>query len=261
MLALALALTVLAAPPRGLPGSHSSELVTQVETRLSAWLTGGGDRKALLATPAEVEAFVVTLGASPDERKAQVAAVLEKQARKPELTTFTATQALLEFAGKRATVSFFDGASHRCEVTLFDVGTAKAPRYVLLAGPRTDAREVRELADDGKAAGSMLVFLEKSNGWTTTTLPTPPPPDCLAVLKAAAKTVYIAEQAWFAEKDTYSKSLSKVGVDVQSLGVTSAKVSVAGAAPTQTFSADLGLKGGLVRIDEKGTVTVVTPCQ
>lgn len=256
MLALALTLCVLAAPPRGFPGSHSLEIITQVETRLPKWL--GGDRKESLATAKELEVYFGSLKAG--DAKALTTAALAEQAEKLALTSCTGTQALIEFAGKRATVSFFDDAGHRCEVPLLDIGTEKAPRYVLLGGPYTDTRALQAVADAGKAISSMLVYLEKKDGWTSGSLPTPPPPDCMTVLKAAAKTVFTAEKAYFAENDKYTNSLAKAGVDLKALGVTSAKVSTTGAAPTQTFTATVGLRGGLVSIDSKGAISVAADC-
>ena len=103
--------------------------------------------------------------------------------------------------------------------------------------------------------------LEKKDGaWATGAVPPPPPPDCTGVLKSALKTIFTAEKAYFAEKDAYSNSLSKVGVDVKTLGITSAKVSVAGAAPQQTFTIQVGLKGGIMTMDDKGTVLTVADC-
>ena len=261
MLALALTLTVLAAPPRGLPAAHTMELVTQVEQRLPGWLLGGGDRKALLATPKELEAFFVSGAMKPTDLKRVVERAVNEQAEKAELAQFTATRVLLAYTDRTATLHFFDAGGHRCEVPMFQVGTQAAPRYVLLSGPLTDTRTLESVVESGKAAKSMLVFAEKQDGgWTTGSLPTPPPPDCMTVMKQALKTIFTAEKSYFAEFDAYSNSLSKVGVDVKTLGITSAKVSVAGAAPTQTFVIQVGLRGGVLRMDDKGALTVVGDC-
>lgn len=254
MLALALSLTVLAAPPRGLPAAHTVELVTQVEKRLAKWLTGAGDRQALLANAKELEALALSRGVAPADVKAT-------QAELPELKQFTATRVLVEYAGKATTLSFFDESGHRCEVPLFSVGTEAAPRYVLISGPRTDARAIEDVAGEGKAASSMMVYAEKKDGgWSTGSMPRPPPPDCKTVLEKALKAIFTAEKAYFAEHDAYSNSLTKVGVDAKTLGITSAKVSVAGAAPQQTFTIQVGLGAGVMRMNDKGEISVVDAC-
>lgn len=261
MLALALSLTILAAPPRGLPAAHTVELVTQVEKRVVKWLTGAGDRQALLANAKELEALSRSRGVKPDEVKATVAAAVKEQADLPELKQFSATRVLVEYAGKATTLSFFDESGHRCEVPLFSVGTEVAPRYVLISGPRTDARAIEDVAGEGKAASSMMVYAEKKDGaWSTGSMPRPPPPDCKTVLEKALKAIFTAEKAYFAEHDAYSNSLTKVGVDAKTLGITSAKVSVAGAAPQQTFTIQVGLGAGLMRMNDKGEISVVDAC-
>ncbi len=262
MLALALTLTVLAAaPPRGLPVAHSVDLVTQIDKRLPQWLTGGGDRKALLASPAELKSFFLSVGVMPADAIGLVAETLKQQQEKAEVQQFTATRVLIEYAEKMTALSYFDAAGSRCQVSLLSVGTEAAARYLLLDGPRIDSRTMDSLLEKGRKSKSMLVFAEKTDGaWFTGTLPAPRPPDCAAVMKSALKTIFVAEKAYFAEFDSYSNSLSKVGVEVKTLGITSAKVSIAGAAPVQTFTIQVGLEGGVMRIDDKAEITVVTPC-
>ena len=258
MLTLALTLNVLAAAP-GFPVVHSVDLVTQVDKRLPKWLTGEGDRKALLATPKQLEAYLSSQGLKPTE--VVMAAALKEQAELPELKAFTTTRALLEYAGKAATVHFFDESGHRCEVALFNVGTEAAQRYVLLGGPRIDSQTIEARLEKGREAKSMLVFEEKKDGaWYTGSLPMPPPPDCTMTMKKALKSIFTSEKAYFAEKDAYSPSLSKVGVDVKSLGVSAAKVSVKGAAPAQTFVIEVGLDSGVMQMNDKGELTVVGAC-
>lgn len=258
MLTLALTLNVLAAAP-GFSVVHSVDLVTQVDERLPKWLIGGGDRKALLATPKQLETYFLSVGLKPTE--VALAAALKEQEAKAELQQFTATKVLLEYAGKAATVHFFDDAGHRCEVALFNVGTEAAQRYVLLGGPRTDSKTIESQLERGREAKSMLVFEEKKDGaWFTGSLPMPPPPDCATTLKKALETIFTSEKAYFAEHDAYSPSLSKVGVDVKSLGVSAAKVSVKGAAPTQTFVIEVGLRSGVMQMNEKGEITEVGAC-
>ena len=257
MLALALTLTVLAAP-RGLPAAHSVDLVTQVDNRLPKWLTG--DRKALLANAAELKSYFLSLGVAPADTASRVAAALAEQQDKAELQQLTANRVLIEYADRLTQLSYFDAAGNRCVVSLLSVGTEASPRYVLLDGPRTDSRTIEAVLESGRQRKSMLVFAEKKDGaWFTGTLPQPPPPDCTAVMNKALKTIFTAQKAYFAEHDAYSNSLTKVGVDVKTLGITSAKVSVVGA-PEQTLTIQVGLAGGVMRMDEKGATTVVTPC-
>lgn len=261
MLALALTLAVLAAPPRGLPAAHSVDLITEVDKRLPKWLTGGGDLKELEANPKELEAYFLSLGVKKADIAAMVASTVKEQADKAGLAQLNGTRAFIEYAGKVATLHSFDGEGNRCEVSLLAVGTEAAQRYVVLGGPRTDTKSFEAVAAELRQGKEMVVFLEKKDGaWSTGAVPAPPPPDCAGVLKNALKTIFTAEKSYFAEKDAYSNSLSKVGVDVKTLGITSAKVSVAGAAPQQTFTIQVGLKGGLMTMDDKGTVTVVADC-
>lgn len=261
MLALALTLSLFAAPPRGLPAAHTVELVTQVESRLPKWLSGGGDRPALLANARELEALFLSRGVKPADVKAMIAAAVKEQADRAELQQFAATRVLVEYAGRATTVSFFDASGHRCEAPLFSVGTEKAPRYVLLGGPRTDARTVEAVVEAARQASSMMVFAEKKDGaWSTGSLPKPPPPDCKQTLEKALKAIYTAEKSYFAEFDAYSNSLAKVGVDAKALGITSAKVSVAGAAPVQTFTIQVGLQGGVMRMNDRAELSVVSDC-
>jgi hypothetical protein len=261
MLTLVLSLTVLAAPPRGFPAAHSVELVTQVDTKLPKWLTGGGDLKALLATPADFKTYFLSIGADPADVPALVAEAVHALADKAELQQFAATKALIEYAGKATSVNYFDDGGHHCQVTLLAVGTEAAQRYVVLTSPHTDSRTLEDVAKRMKQGKEMMVFLEKTGGaWNTGSMPAPPPPDCTTVLKNALKTIYVAEKSYFGEHDAYSNSLSKVGVDPRSLGVNSAKVSIAGAAPEQTFTIQVGLGSAVMKMDDKAEITVVTPC-
>jgi hypothetical protein len=261
MFALALTLTVLAAPPRGFVAAHSVELVTQVDTRLAKWLTHGGDREALLANEKELGVFLSTMGVKPADLPKMVEGARNEQLDNAELKQFTATRALLAYQGKYARLSYFDADSNRCEVTLFNVGTEAKARYVLLGGPRTDSRTIEAELESGRASEAHLVFLEKVGAaWNTGSLPKPPPPDCTGLIKNALKTIFTAEKAYFAEKDAFSNSLGKIGVDAKSLGISSVKVSVAGNAPHQTFVITVGHSGGLMTMDEKGQTGVIAPC-
>lgn len=144
-----------------------------------------------------------------------------------------------------------------------NVGTEAKPRYVLLGGPRTDMVTIADEVDRGREHEKMMVFAEKEKGvWHTGSLPKPPPPSCESVLKKALKAIYTAEQSYFAEKDEYSKSISKIGVDPKTLGVSSVKISVAGAAPAQTFIIQVGHESGaLMTMNEKGETGVIAPCK
>lgn len=264
MLALALTVTVLAAPPpaRGFAAAHTLELVEQVESRLPKWLTLGGDRKDLLANAKELEAMLLKQGVKKADVKALVDASLAEQNEAPGLQQFTATRVIVESNAQLATVSFFDDGGHRCEVPLLVVGTQAAPRYLLLSGPLTDTRSLDTVADAAKAADKMVVYAEKKTpgGWTTGSRPPPPPADCQTSMKTALKTLFTAEKAWFAEHDSYSKAITKLGVDLTKLGVSGAKVSVAGYPPNQTFTIEVNLRGGVMQMNEKGEATLVGDC-
>lgn len=186
---------------------------------------------------------------------------MTEQGAKAELQQFTTSRVLVEYDGKTATLNFFDEGGHRCVVSLFAVGTQAAPRYVLLTAPRTDSRPLAEVLQVARVKGH-LVFVEKTGSlWSTGTLPKPPPPDCTTVLKTALSAISAAEKAHFAEFDAYSSSISKLKVDLKALGVTSAKVSVAGhPGADQTFTIQVGLGDGLMKVDDKGTVSIVSDC-
>ncbi len=260
MLALALTLTIVTAAPRGFPAAHSIELLTQVETRLPKWLTGEGDRKDLLANPKELEKFIAGLGPKGEQLKTMVTKAVADQAELPEQKTFTPSKVLIQYDDRQVTLNFFDGTGHHCLVPLLTVGTEAKQRYVLLDGPRTDEKTIQDVLDAGRAK-AMMVFAEKKDGtWSTGSMPKPPPPDCTLAIKKALKTIFTAEKAYFAEHDAYSNSLSKIGVDAKTLGISSVKVTVAGAAPQQTFTIQVGHDSGLMKMDEKGTVSVVADC-
>lgn len=260
MVAFALALTVLAAPPRGFPAHHPPELVGEVESRLPKWLTGA-ELTPLLANKAELKTYFTSTGVKAAETAPLIEAALKEQSEKPSLSTFTATRALIEYVGKRALLHLFDASGNVCEVALFAVGTETAQRYVVVGPIRTFARSFDDDAKALKEKKEMLVFLEKTDGaWNTSSLPTPPPPDCATSLNGAMKTIFAAEKAYFAEHDAYTGAISKLGLDLKALGVTSAKVSVAGHAPQQTFVIQVARGSTQMTMDEKGAVTVIVPC-
>ncbi len=261
MLTLLLALTVNAPPARGFTAAHSVELVTEVDKRLAKWLTHEGDRKALLANEKELENYFLALGVKKPDTKAMIAASLKEQGDKPELKSFAGTRVLIEYDHNSGVKLHFFDASNRCEVSLLNLGTEAKPRYVLLDGPRTDAKTIDSILENGRASQSMLVFAEKKDAaWATGSLPAPPPPDCTATIKNALKAIYVAEKSYFAEKDAYSNSIAKIGVDAKSLGISSVKISVAGNAPEQTFIIQVGHKGGLMTMNDKSEVGVIAPC-
>ncbi|MFT3711330.1 MAG: hypothetical protein QM817_27170 [Archangium sp.] len=213
----------------------------QVESRLTKWLSGGGDLVALTATPAEIKAHPVP--AAPESAG---------------LKDFTANRALIEYVGKVATLHLYDEAGHVCEVLLLAVGTSEAlQRYVLLDAPRTYTRSFDDDAKALKDRKEMLVFIEKSKaGWNTGSMPEPPPPDCMGVIKGALQTIFDAEKKYFTANTAYSGSLTKIGVDAKTLGITSAKVSVS----SQTFTIRAGVRGGEMTMNEKGETAVIAPC-
>lgn len=256
MLALALTLTVFTATPRGFPAAHSIELITQVDTRLPKWLTFEGDRKDLLANPKELEKFIGAMGVKGEQLKTMVTNAVTEQSELPALKTFTASKLLIQYDDRQVTLNFFDGTGHRCVVPLLTVGTEAKQRYVLLGGPRTDEKTIQDVLDAGRLK-TMMVFAEKVDGtWSTGSMPRPPPPDCTMLIKKALKTIFTAEQAYFAEKDAYSNSLSKIGVDAKTLGISSVKVTVVG----QSFTIQVGHDSGVMTMDQKGSVAVVSDC-
>lgn len=259
MFSLLISLSVLGGAPRGLAVKDNTDLVTQVDTRMAKWLVLGGDRKALLANKKEIAAYVDALPVAPADRKRMAAAVLEEQALPPGAKSFDAVKALVRVTETLTTVDFFDGQGNRCS-TGFVSTTGK--RLVLLGGPFVDQRTLESELESAKMLQSNVELFEKKEGaWVPMAPPAPPRPTCTDELKKAAKAVYIAEKSYFAEFDTYSNDLAKVGIDVKSLGATSVKVDVKGAAEKATFSAEVTMQGGVARIDDtSGTPSIVKPC-
>lgn len=263
MLSFVVALTILAAPPRGLVAAHTVELIEQIDSRLPKWLEGGSDRKALLATQAELEAMLIRTGVNKAEVKASAENAVQEQAQLPEQKTFTATRVLVQYVEPaQVSLHFFDDANLHCEVPLLVLGTKAAPRYVLRSGPRIDTRTLEQLIDSAKVTESMIVYAEKKAGvWTTGSRPAPPPPDCKSTMKNALQTLLTAEREYFTANDsTFTKSLTKLGVDLKKLGITLAKASIAGSAPHQTLVLEVGLRGGVSQMNEKGEFTLVGDC-
>ncbi|MDP1914767.1 MAG: hypothetical protein Q8L14_00890 [Myxococcales bacterium] len=258
MVALLVSLSVFAGAPRGLAVKDSLELVTQVDARLAKWMTHGGDRKAQLANKQELTVFAATFPVQPDDRKRLIAAMLKEQNDKPELKTFVPVKALVTVTSQTS-LDFFDAEARRCSMGFAAVG--KEQRLVLLGGPFTDDRTLeKEIASAKSLEGTVALFEKKDGAWAAVDLPAPPPPTCLDLLKKAAKAVLTAEESYLAEKDSYSKDLSELGVNVKDLGLSSVKIELKGAGPTGTFTAEVAAKDGVVRINEQGETTVVKPC-
>lgn len=258
MIALLVSLTVVAGAPRGLAVKNEVDLVTQVDERLAKWMTHGGDRKALLANTQELTALVATFPVQPADRKGLIAAMLKEQNEKPELKTFVPVKALVRVTSQTS-LDFFDADGRRCSMGFVAVG--KEQRLVLLGGPFTDERTLEKEVESAKSLGWTIALFEKKDGaWGPAAIPAPPPPGCLDVLKKAAKYVVTAEKSYFAEKDSYSKDLSELGVDVKALAVSSVKIDLKGSGPTGTFTAEVASKDGAVRITEQGETTVVKAC-
>lgn len=261
MVSLLVSLTVFAGAPRGLAVKDPIDLVTQVDARLPKWMTHGGDRKALLANRADLMAFVADTPIKPiaAARKREINELLRHQAVKPELRTFVALKALVASLGAQTYVAFFDSDGRRCYLSFSTAG--QAGRYVLLTGPYTDDRTLEKEVEWAKSLDATVALFEKTSGaWAPAVIPPPPPPGCLDTLKKATKAVFIAEKSYFAEMDSYSNDLAKLGVDVKALGVSSVKIELEGVGPTGRFTAELALKDGVVRTTEQGETTVVKPC-
>lgn len=258
MLSLLVSLSVLGGAPRGLAVKNHADLVTQVDTRLPKWLVLGGDHKAMRANKQEVTELVESFPVAPADRKNIIKAMLDEQTLKSERTTFVPVKAVVR-RGNQTDLAFFDAQDQRCSMSFT---TTSAGRLVLLGGPLTDDRSLQAELETGKLTEATVTVFEKQNGaWVEVAPPAPPPPSCTDVLKKAAKAVYVAEKSHFAEYDSYSNDLAKVGIDVKSLGVDAVKVDLKGSGPAGTFSAEVSAKGGVVRIDDSsGQPSVVKPC-
>jgi hypothetical protein len=258
MIALALVVTVTASAPHGITASDAAELIKQVETRLPSWITGGGDRKALLANPKELREFFSALGVKPADVKNMVTKAVEEQAELPALHGFVPARVLAVRGARETTLSFFDAAGATCEVPLLEVTRG---RYVLLGGPYADTRSFADLIRDAAAfkKSDVVAGFEKRGGAWETISVAPPPPDCNARLKTATKSVYVAERSYFAEMDTYTDALEKIGVDPKSLGA-GVKVTLKGTGANVSFSAEVTLEDGVSRVDDTGAITVVKAC-
>lgn len=264
MLSLLVSLTVLGGAPRGLAVKDHADLVTQVDTRLPKWLVLGGDRKALLANKKEIAAYLDTLPVAAADRKRMAAAVLEEQALPSGAKSFDAVKALVRVKESQTTVGFFDGQGNQCSAGFFSITGKPGGRLVLLGGPLVDQRPLESELESAKRLEAKVDLFEKKDGaWVPMAIPAPPPPPaptCTDELKKAAKSVYLSEKSYFAETDSYSNDLAKVGIDVKSLGASSVKVDVKGAAEKATFTAEVAMQGGVARIDDTGAITIVKPC-
>lgn len=261
MLSLLVSLAVLGGAPRGLQVKDSADLVTQLDTRLPKWLVLGGDRKAQLANKKEIAAYIDSLPVAPADRKRMAAAVLEEQALPSGAQTFAAVKALVRVTGSLTNVAFFDGQGNQCSLGFVSTTGKPGGRLVLLGGPNVDQRSLEsELESSKMLEAKVELFEKKDSAWVVMAAPAPPPPSCTDELKKAAKTVYIAEKSYFAETDSYSTDLVKIGVDVKALGAT-VKVDLKGAGATASFSAEVSMKGGMARVDDSsGQPTIVKPC-
>jgi hypothetical protein len=248
-----------AAPSRGLRVSNDVEFVTQIESRLAAWLVGGGDREAMLATADELRDHFRALGVGASDLPAMVTRAKAEQAAHAELSSFTATRALVAVKGRDTSLTFFDAEGHRCEVPFAALASA---RYVLLSGPRTDTRSLEDVVGDWKSAGrvTLKLFEKRHDAWVAAPLPPPPPPGCDALLKKAAKAVFAAEKSHFAEHDRYSNDIEQLGLEPKALGIRTIKVSLTATAETSSFTAELALGDGVAQVTEQNEVTFVTHC-
>ena len=264
MLSLLVSLSVLGGAPRGLAMKDHADLVTQVDTRLPKWLVLGGDRKALLANKKEVAAYIDSLAVAAVDRKRMAASVLEEQALPSGAKAFVAVKALVRVTETMTTVGFFDGQDNRCSASFVSTTGKPGGRLVLLGGPFVDQRTLESELETAKTLEAKVELFEKKEGaWGPMAIPAPPAPPaptCTDALKKAAKSVYISEKSYFAETDTYSNDFAKVGIDVKSLGASSVKVDVKGAAEKATFTAEVSMQGGVARVDDTGAITVVKPC-
>jgi uncharacterized protein YjiS (DUF1127 family) len=254
MLLCTLVLVALSAGPRGLPASSAEDLVTQVDARLASWLKHAGDRQALLANAAELEAYLDDLGVSEKDREVVAATAKREQQERPAKTTLVAKTALLQVVKHHPVLRLFDDQGHCSAVTLFGIG---GDRFVLLGGPDYEACTLAGFAND-KHVGSLLAFEKGKKGWQA--MPLPGALACSAVLERAAKYAYTSEKAYFAETDQYTDDLVWMGVVPRELDVTSVKVTLQGTGSTGSFSIDVSRGDGVVRIDAQGVVSVVKAC-
>ncbi|MFT3708321.1 MAG: hypothetical protein QM817_11770 [Archangium sp.] len=237
-------------------------LVTQLEKRLPAWLKHQGDRKAMLATKPEIDAYVKTLAIVPADQPTIAKNIVEDQKVKSDVLTFAgADRAVISITGQGVGVSLFN-AKNRCAMGF--IRSADGNRYVLTDGPLVDDRTF-ESSMDGASETTTKTPLEKKDGkWAVVEVKRAaiPPPDCTTILKNAAKAVYVAEMAFYAEQDRYEESLEKIGIDSTSVSGATVKIKVEGSGEKAHFTAELTRAGGVAKIDDKssGQAVIVTAC-
>lgn len=261
MLSTLVSLALLAGP-HGLEAKDPVALVTQLEKRLPAWLKHQGDRKAMLATKPELDAFAQTLPMAPADRANVAKNVAEDQKLKSEVLTFaSADRALIKTTGQGVGVSLFSAKS-RCAIGLIKVHDGT--RYVVTDGPLVDGRSYEATAESPSEETTVTPLEKKDGKWVIVEIKRAaiPPPDCTTIIKNAAKAVYVSERSYYAENDRYEESLEKLGLDATSVSGATVKITVSGSAEKATFSAEVSRAGGVVKIDEKsgGLPVIVTAC-
>lgn len=245
----ALAFTLLAAP-HGLEFTSPLDAVTQVDARFNDWLQNKGDRKATLATRAEVEANLKPLTLDAKELKKLTAQTLAdmKPGKLPK--HLTPTRAVIDpVPGEGSVELVFLGAEGEpaCAVGFFALPNG---RWVLQSGPVCLPAPPLEKVLRGKK----LLFEKQNGAWAAGAQPTCP------TLREAAKAVYVAEKSYFAEFDTYSADLKKVGIDEAALKA-KVNVTVKGTGATASFSAEATGDGGAITVtDASSELKVTKPC-
>lgn len=154
-----LALPALAAP-RGLEFSSPADAVTQVDTRFGEWMKNKGDRKAVLATRAEVEARLKPLTADAKELKTLSNEAMANMKLGKLPAKFTPAKAFIDplqrtgpGEGSLEIIFFEATGTQACGVSM---GTLPDGRWVLLGGPMC-----REAPLDRLMQNEKKVYLEK----------------------------------------------------------------------------------------------------
>lgn len=256
MLSTLVSLALLAGP-HGLEANEPVSLVTQLATRLPKWLVHAGDRQEMLATKAEIEDFVKTFPVQPADQADLVKAMIEDQKARPKWSSFPSSNTALIVVTKNSTTVHFFNVKGRATIGLFI--DEKTGRYVVSDGPLVAVKSIEQTAELG-AQDATLVYLKKSDGaWKVVEPPKKVPPDCNALLKKAAWAVYVAEKSFFAEKDTYETSFDQIGLVLEDGA--KATINISGSGATATFTAEVTLNDGVMRItDKSGDPTVLKTC-
>lgn len=238
--------------------------IAQTEAMLLAGLASPSTLMPHLADRHAVEGYIWSKRITKPTEDRIIADLLEEQrAAAPTTTAFAPDRCFSAAslgANERVVLTteemvFFEGNTRTS--TMFWVQVQPDVRTLLLSPPMVDdARpDVLERWYARVRADDATMYVKKDGAWQAAKAPAKSAPTCDEVLKTAARQVYVAEESYRAEQDTYTTDLAAAGVTVAD-GIT-AKVRLAS---NTAFVVELRLKAGVVTIDDQNALTVISSC-